>query len=444
MSKARITYRFEHPRRVNGQAAAVPADRVNMEEENQRTSADIREHVEFPVADEPIVLEEKPPALPARIPTRRVSGDYPYDYGAWYDPADSETEELERMIRSTGTFDPISEKKRPALQGSEDTWIPKDREAETGYWRYAEEELRADAPLIRRRPPQEGPAWWKVAGSVVGAIATGLLFGTFLLNLFTSSAPGEAPPQTADGPLITAPAASGEEVLTAPGTQEGSAAQGGAAGEAAVSSLDLPERRVWLLQNGVFDTLAGARTLADDMKSKGFAGTIEEGEDFYVYAGVTTDRDQALRTGLTLQSSGIEVYVKPYDLPEVSEVRLAPDTAAALGEYIAKGGSLVQMIGDLTLIHLDGDDAVAPEKSTIEKLKSEHFALTEKSTQTSAGLSSGAQPVLKRMDDAIRNAVMAMEEYAAHPDHTYLWSAQGALIDYLIAEKRLLTEIAVK
>lgn len=455
MSKARITYRFEHPRRsANGQALAEAIDRdaewkAEIHDNEQKNGTELEakrkakaDHVEFPMAEEPIVLEERKPSRPVSVLPRRLQSDYPYDYGAWYDTADGEADELERMIRSSGEYDPELEKRWTARNAMNEP-AELDREAEAGYWRFTEAEAAVDEPLIRRRPPKDGPAWWKVAGSVIGAVATGLLFGTFILNMFTNT--GETPQTAAENPPASATSETGGSVTeTVPPTgEQGGAAGAETTGEGAVSaSLDLPERRVFLLQNGVFDTLDAARTLANDMKNKGFAGTIEEGESFYVYAGVTTDRDAALRTGLLLQDSGIEVYVKPYDLPSVQEVRLTSEGAAALGEYMSISGTLVQMIGDLTLIHLDGDEAVAPEGSTMVKLKADHLRLTEQSPLASAGLTAEAQPVLKRMDDAIRNAVVAMEEYAAHPDYAYLWSAQGALIDYLIAEKRLLTAVA--
>ena len=41
---------------------------------------------------------------------------------------------------------------------------------------------------IAKRPPQ-GPSWFKVFASVAGAIATGALFGYFVLTLFTESGP---------------------------------------------------------------------------------------------------------------------------------------------------------------------------------------------------------------------------------------------------------------
>ncbi|HZG77037.1 MAG TPA: SPOR domain-containing protein, partial [Paenibacillus sp.] len=318
-----------------------------------------------------------------------------------------------------------------------------DVDAEAGYWAGVESPSRGSR--ASRRRSQDGPAWWKVAASVVGAIATGVLFGSFVLNFFVGD-----PPQGAAVPGATEPSATAGAGEEAPAGADGIAAPpaavGGEGGEAemATAAVELPERRMFLLQNGKFETLDAARALADDMKSKGLAATIEEGDGFYVYAGVSSDRDAALRTGVKLQAKGVEVYVKPYELPKVAQVRWADGSAEALGGYVVAGSELVRRIGDLTMVHLEGDSPVAPEAATLEKLKAEHLALSKLSSAATAGLPADAQPMLGRMDDAVLAAIVAVEEYGAHPDHAYLWSAQSALMDYVIAEKQLLMAIATE
>ena len=494
MSKARITYRFEHTRRppagqasgragepeagagqgneeASGKPGALETERAGKSEPGVRAADRARaesnviplKHFEFQVSEEPILLEEKEAPRPAAA--RRVEPEYPYDYGAWNDASSAEADELERLIRES---EPPAAPLR-AIDGGRRSAAPRraapprpyapeadeveadDADAEAGYWR-GELPERGNRPrqgraVRHRRGPDDGPAWWKVASAVVGAVATGVLFGTFVLQFFT----GEPERGGLDGLLdaaagaVSAPAAeSGSHAADEPGSgaAAGEAGDEAAAEASATATIDLPERRMWLLQNGVFETLASARALAEDMKSKGLAATIEEGDRFYVYAGVTSDRDAALRAGVKLQSSGVEVYVKPYELPAVSQVRWADGSADALAGYVTQGSELVRMIGDLTLVHLEGDAAVAPEQATLEKLKVDHRAVSELTSTAAEGLPSEARPMLERMDGALLSAVVAIEEYASHPDHAYLWSAQSALMDYLIAEKQLLTTIA--
>lgn len=496
MSKARITYRFEHNQKAVGgersegekrehraapEAGPAPGAAASAPTPEARRGANVipLRHYEFEVSTEPVVVEEGPKrgeggadiASPSKSPgVQRIDADYPFDYGAWKDSASAEADELERIIRETGTYRPDDEaaggeRRRGKPDGGRASRAslpppapprrapydrhpfdePDDRDAEAGYWSGAREE---DAPLrraSRRSGYHDGPSWWKVAASVVGAIATGVLFGTFVLNLFTGepadgankSLQANQPAPGAEGPTAGDSAAVGAGVTVPEG--------GDSAGETTTAAIDLPERRMYLLQNGMFESLESARALAEEMKAKGLAATIEEGEKFFVYAGVTTDRDAALRAGLKLQAADVEVYVKPYDLPSVQQVRwTSGGEADALGDYIATGSALVQMIGDLTLVHLDGDEAVSPEGATLAKLKAEHLGLTELSAKAAAGLPTDAQPMIKRMDDAALHAIVAIEEYAAHPSHAYLWTAQSSLMDYMIAEKQLLTSIATR
>ncbi|WP_309120364.1 SPOR domain-containing protein [Paenibacillus sp.] len=490
MSKARMTFRFENTRRAAaGQAGEAPIDRhrelvaseTNVAEEPEKdaengTAREAKEppsnviplrHYEFQVSDEPVVLEERPKPS-STPPARRIDAEYPYDYGAWNDTSSAEADELERLIRETDAYEPEPASERPRGRSGErgraapPRYSPEEArrlyerlsrdeeeevDGEAGYWPgVSEPPPRAARASAARRRPQDGPAWWKVAASVVGAIATGVLFGSFVLNFFVGDPPSSALPgvgesgaaqeEGADAP------ADGDPTGGTGGSEAPTAGDAGAVAEMATADVQLPERRMFLLQNGKFETLEAARTLAADMKSKGLAATIEEGDGFFVYAGVSSNRDSALRAGVKLQAQGVEVYVKPYELPKVAQVRWADGSAEALGDYVTKGSDMVRIIGDLTMVHLEGDEPVAPEKATLEKLQTEHLALSKLSPAASAGLPADAQPMLKRMDDAVRNAIVAVEEYAAHPDHAYLWSAQSALMDYVIAEKQLLMTIA--
>ncbi len=487
MSKARMTFRFENTRRAaaGGQApaeasiepreAAPPETQVAREREPERehageagetraagkTASNVipLRHYEFEVSEEPVVLEETPapPASP-----RRLDPDYPYDYGAWNDTSSAEADELERLIRATDAYEPEVEPERLRPRGRsarERSEAPRyspedarrlyerlsrdeeeDADAEAGYWGGVETSRRGSR--ASRRRSQDGPAWWKVAASVVGAIATGVLFGSFVLNFFVGDPPqGNAVPGGAE-PSATAEPAEGAAAGADAGVAPPATGEAADVAEMATSAIELPERRMFLLQNGKFETLDAARALADTMKSKGLAATIEEGDGFYVYAGVSSNRDTALRAGVKLQAQGIEVYVKPYELPKVAQVRWADGSAEALAGYVAAGSELVRRIGDFTMAHLEGDAPVAPEAATLEKLKSEHLALSKLTASANAGLPADAQPMLKRMDDAVLAAVVAVEEYGTHPDYAYLWSAQSALMDYVIAEKQLLMSIA--
>ena len=346
MEKSRITVRFD----PSGKAAAPVKETAPPKPRHERSGKII------PIRpDEYAALDEPDP-------------DYPYDYGAWKHSAAREADVLERLIRQS---EPV-----PGP-------LPDDGDlrAETGVW---------DDPgprRPRRRPPRAAdfgrgadeafPPLWKMAAAVLGAVATGLLFGTLLMNLIAGEPPApefslqatERPENGTPAPAAGPAAGEGEAAELSGDTAQESAVPG-AAGSAltAPAEVEIPARRMWLLQYGIFRTLDNARAMAQSVREKGFAATIEEADGFYVYAGIASDRDAALRTGARLTAEGFEVYVKPYALPSVTQVRWEDGSADALADYLAKGAGLLRLIGDLTLVHLEGEP-VAPEESTLEMLR---------------------------------------------------------------------------
>jgi stage II sporulation protein B len=289
-------------------------------------------------------------------------------------------------------------------------------------------------PAFHSDGPRSGSGW-KIALSIGGAIATGLLFGAFIMGIFSQAGTDEM----AQMPVEPNTTATPTVQITEPNPLQETVGSGPVA-----ISVSLPERRLFMLQNGVFASLDGARMLVETMKNKGLAATIEEGASFYVYAGVSSNREAALRVGRRLQEANVEVYVKPYELPVVNQLVMSSETASqSFVDYIHQGSGLVQMIGDLTLVHLEENEPIALESSTITTLQTTHFAYNEISSAVVANLPASGVTIHQRMNQAIRTAMMALQEYNANPDHAFLWSAQSALMDYIIAEKRLLQAVSM-
>jgi stage II sporulation protein B len=267
--------------------------------------------------------------------------------------------------------------------------------------------------------------WWKSILSIAAAIATGILFGTIALSLLAKPATNSAQPQQI------------EERSNMP--------QPVVSNEAVETSLKLTERNMFLLQNGVFETLEAATSLASDLKSKGLAATIDKGERFVVYAGITSNREAALRVGSRLQLKQVEVYIKPYPLPIIEQIPwMNAETETTIINYLREGSDLIQKIGDLTLVHLDGDEPLALEPSTLTSLQTSHIAYTDWAIVVEASVPTDAQEPIQQMNNAMRTAVDAIEEYDENPDQAFLWSAQSALMDYVFANQRLYAIIAAQ
>jgi stage II sporulation protein B len=282
-------------------------------------------------------------------------------------------------------------------------------------------ELPPNTPLLSQLRQRRFPDafWWKSIISIVAAIATGILFGTVALSLLAQ-------------PTINSPRPNQiEENLNVE-------LQPAVLNEVAETSIQLTERRLFLLQNGVFETLEAATTFAAALKNKGLAATIDKGERFIVYTGMTSNREAALRVGRRLQQNQVEIYIKPYSLPIIEQVPwMNAEAEATFINYVSEGSNLIQKIGDLTLVHLDGDEPIALEPSTLPALKDSHMAYTEWATVAEASVTSEARTPIQQMNIALRTAIDAIEEYDANPDVAFLWSAQSALMEYVFANQRL-------
>ena len=46
------------------------------------------------------------------------------------------------------------------------------------------------------------------------------------------------------------------------------------------------------------------------------------------------------------------------------------------------------------------------------------------------------------MSNAMNTAVISLDEYQKNPSAAYLWQAQSSILQYILAEKTLLTSIA--
>lgn len=356
---------------------------------------------------------------------------------------------------------------------------------DTGYYRAEDDPYlrreRYDGPYIEstRYVTRAETPWFKIFASAVGAIATGAVFGFLVLSMFggeggpvkvagdwlklpgaaqSQEAAGDAPPAGEGGlaggsggiPQATAPGAAGTPAagaaagggLAAAGEQPAVPVQGGAA--VAVARVDLPAATYSFLQGGVFSGKQGADAAIVDMKQKGLAGAAETADKVYVYAGLALTRDDALALSSKLQAKNQEVYIKPYTIPGATGVKWNGPAGASPQDYFVQGASLVQMLGGLTTIHLQESGHAAPEDSTLQSIKAAHQAWSQAAIKAGEGFEPQAKAVVDRMNAAMNTAVLSIDEYKKNPSEAYLWQAQGALMNYLVAEKELLAAVAVQ
>jgi len=477
MNKARITYRFDHNKekldRVSAGGAADRGTSHELEADGWDTAE--REAV-WSAAD----------GTKQTLYDSQMLNQFTTDYGAWSSPFDIETERLERLIRESSYPEDVPLHDGPDRSHHADrrdrsgggaelrdrrSWTGEvhggqgteawdlagdvgDVREETGGGRDkkrvsddAGERLdQADdwesGPIIDERllatdsPPSYrtgGDSWFRFIASVIGAIATGVMFGLFIMQLFTNlTLNNEAPPVTdvqvqTDAPSVSLPGADHVQDLDA---------------DARATVVSLPQNTVYMLQFGVFTSAEGAYAAIDQLQEAGIASAYEAGERHVVYAGLTPDRNSALLLSNQLAGMKLETYVKPYERPAVQSLTWGEADASRIEAYFSAGAELAKTVSLLTLVHLEETELTNIEDATIQALASSHQQWTMIASELAKEVPEQAQEVFQRMNNSLTTAVESLFEYKKNPAVSYLWQAQSAVMNYVIQEKSLLSELS--
>ncbi|WP_025697322.1 SPOR domain-containing protein, partial [Paenibacillus durus] len=259
-------------------------------------------------------------------------------------------------------------------------------------------------------------SWWKFPASVAGAIGIGLLLGYAALTFFGgvndgsstgTATPGTASQQNAAGNSVSAPAV---PVQVAP-------------------------QSYYLLQYGVFSTPEGAAQAQQELESAGLAAGLDPGDGNRVYAGLSSDREQAKLLGSRLKAQGIDLYVKEVSLPSESQLVFGGN-GETVTRYFNTSGELLSELSSLSASLLGGDAA-----ADTAKVSDLHLQWTEAVKALEAGLPSGPLATAKELEKSVSRGVSAMNEYSKSKADGLLWEVQAAMLDMFSGQKRLLASM---
>ncbi|MDF2937150.1 MAG: hypothetical protein K0Q90_2523 [Paenibacillaceae bacterium] len=486
MNKARITYRFDGER-----------DKRN---DGLNEAANDRE----PNRVIPLFQEEYQVVEEREVRDYQSLNQYTTDFGAWSSPFDAETQRIEDLIRESNERegrrpmgDPVSGRpegyryRRPEGRGSADDGrsqpesmreaqrMPEDEE-----WLHEDGapgfdvDSRQSEPYVRRRtvrwdqeagdrndpdgPSWGGPAWngpevsgpryvrhnrtpWlKITASIAGAAVTGVLLGFLALSLFNNPDSASSGSTTQNAQDTTA---QNQNALPVSGNVQNAAGGAAAAAGAAVSSgkeiaMAYAGKTYSLLQNGTFSAQQGADQAKSDLLKKGLAAASEQTDKFYVFAGMAADKESAVALGNQLkENSKLDIYVKAYAVPAVTKVHWNGN-GETLKSYLQQSDKLVESINRLTVMNLEaGSTPGAPDASTMQSITSSHTAWSQLSSTVAQEGGEENKAVLQRMNNAINSAKTSLDEYKKNPSTAMLWQAQTYTMQFVIAEKELLTKI---
>ncbi|QWU15095.1 Sporulation related domain-containing protein [Paenibacillus sophorae] len=259
-------------------------------------------------------------------------------------------------------------------------------------------------------------SWWKFPASVAGAIGIGLLLGyaalTFIGGVHDggsvgTASPGTAAQQNAVGNSTSAPAV----------------------------PVQVPAQSYYLLQYGVFSTPEGAAQAQQELESAGLAAGLDPEDGNRVYAGLSSDREQAKLLGSRLKAKGIDLYVKEVSLPSENQLVFGGN-GETVTRYFNTSGELLSELSSLSASLLGGDTA-----ADTAKVSDLHLQWTETVKALEAGLPSGPLAAAKELEKSVSRGVSAMNEYSKSKADGLLWEVQAAMLDMLSGQKRLLASM---
>jgi len=445
MNKARITYRFDETGRETVRKEPTPviplmSDEFSVMEDDRPTRAEQPAEHSAPRGGE----AERP-----RRETIEVNPlpSFTADYGDWNSPFEAETARIERLIRESSQHrdrppDNKPAERRPARE--QDPIEPSDRhDAETGYDvpELVESDRGPSGPVYvpgGRYERHNRTPWLRIITSVAGAVATGVLIGFFVLSMFNgdSGEPGSVATNGRSGANVTGQTAA-----------DGGAKDGNAAPAATNVSVavNIPEQTFTLLQNGVFSSKEGAEAAAAELKKKGLAAYVQEGDKFYVYAGLAPSRDDALALSGKLKEgqdgAETEMYLKSMTFPATAKIAWSGDQPEQAAAFFEQSGKLVQTIAGFAAARLKEQTPAAMDDATWRAIHTAHQAWSGASAPFGAGLAQEQKAKLQTMETAMNTAVASMDEYKKNASPAFLWQAQTSLMQYLFAENELLAAI---
>lgn len=425
MNKAKITYRFD------AEKNHLRPIRQTMETKNAIPLHPTPSDADLPNAAEEAAPGNKDLREPPPIYDVQPLNQFTSDFGAWSSPFDIETEKLEKLIRESDS----NMSDRPASGMSS-------RQAADRYER-PRQRMGPDISEVSfaqfsKRSSHKFPSWGKMILSASSAIITGVLLGTFFINMFPASL-DNTNPIGGTSALVETPAA---DIPDQAGGNGSETANGiGAIGEPVLTPVQLASAEYYFLQNGVFSTEESAAEAQSILRDKGLASVVDASDGYRVFAGFSSSRDEALFLSNWIEQQELETYIKPISRPEVTVIEWPEGNQRSFEDYINGSTKLISAMSAWTSQLLRNDD-LSFSNEHLNELKQMHQAWSGHAASVSgAAPSSEIRAHLGKMNAFMNTAVESFAEYSKHPNHTYLWQAQTAMMQYIFLERSLLAAV---
>lgn len=263
--------------------------------------------------------------------------------------------------------------------------------------------------------------WWKLSGSIAGAILTGVLFGVVVLSVFN---------QEISLPIPTGGVPSQSDPATSVTTLEETS-------KIPPVGIELPDKTYYFLQYGVFSTAQGVQLAQEELQASGIAAARDTIDEKRVYAGVSSEREQAKLLGNELKTKGVNLIIHEVVFPQAAVVEFQGQ-APLLESYIAESLTLADLLSTASADRLQQEKAKAQEQSEIAELQKVHQAWITAASEIQGKFSVKQNEVATTMEKAMNSAVEAMSEFNKSGAKTLLWEVQNELMKFIMAQRQLL------
>ncbi|AWB45728.1 sporulation protein [Paenibacillus sp. CAA11] len=287
---------------------------------------------------------------------------------------------------------------------------------------YPELESKVDEGF-RYKPPTRGSGW-KLAGSIMGAVITGCLFGYVVLSLFNQDVglplPGFMSAQTADKEAAV-------PVL------------GGISEEASVT-VQLPQQTYYFLQYGVFSNPQGVEQAQKELQAAGIAAAPDRTDSRRVYAGISTDREQAKLLSGQLKADGVNLILHEVTLPEQARVSFQGDEAQ-LEQFMKNSSELIDQLSAISSSLLMRNSPEAPSPELLQKIAASHERFTEEAAEIRGKFGASAAVLAEALEQEMNSSMEALEQFKRNGSKAHLWEIQESVMRFVLAEQQLFLEI---
>lgn len=192
----------------------------------------------------------------------------------------------------------------------------------------------------------------------------------------------------------------------------------------------------YLLQYGVFSTPAGAEEARQELLTAGLAAGMDPADGNRVYAGMSSDREQAKLLSSGLQNQGIELYVREVAIPGAEQL-VYSGKAEEVKNYFSVSGQLLSELSSQSASLLSaGQMITAANTSVVSDL---HLQWSEAVKVLEQSVSPEAKSICAALEKSMSQGISALSEYNKNKAQGLLWEVQESMLSFLTSQKQLLS-----